>query len=338
MGIRLIEDLDSLLSSGPVASDGLLSDVDTWCQGVAESARIPVTGRPGPDSSVAGAIERVVWRAKVNHAAAGVGCTPPDTPDHVRTPPAYDSGQRLDPGLWALDYSPRHGFDAFDHLFQSAMTQNALGRAASPTLPDAALAALRSGLITVRDHLPLISSTTLPLVHLVLVHRSPIESMYLMQLPETIVVNDELLLKDTGRVAEAILHESLHEKSAALRQIRWLLAPALDTAERFRLSLPWYPPRRRREFDAWRLLSAGHVYTHIALLNAAMGTPQSIERARECAARASFMMAALADQRFSRALAVDGNALVCQLTEALKSMPSGHAYPLTEEHIIQGES
>lgn len=144
-------------------------------------------------------------------------------------------------------------------------------------------------------------------IHLIVLHDSQVVSMQNSYTPETIYLGTAILQKPAWVIADAILHESLHERTLLHRQLWRLLAHEYDEDQAPSVHLPWSGGSvPDRFFTPWRLISAAHVYTHLSIFRNTLGLQEEMKIPVE---RGMFMLEALNGEEFDRCLGIEGREL-----------------------------
>ncbi|MCC3766711.1 hypothetical protein [Streptomyces sp. UNOC14_S4] len=180
--------------------------------------------------------------------------------------------------------------------------------------------ALTAAVRLLEDVFPEVSAHVLPLVSVGIAVENPVPSMYLSQTPEVIYVGHRMLERETWELADAILHEALHDVSELAHQIRHLLVHSYVEHESATTLLPWSVKQpTRRYFSTWRLLSACHVYVHLAGFRRSVVGPTA-EQIEVPTSRARFMLDHLLASPHAESLGEDGRLLVEWMDSSLEAM------------------
>jgi len=167
--------------------------------------------------------------------------------------------------------------------------------------------------------MPRVCANTVGLAPRLVKIANDIPSMHLSGSPGFVYVAERVLGGDTWVLADALLHESLHEKSSLLRKFRGLLRPSYREATSATTFLPWSVDYgEERHFSTWRLLSAGHVYVHLYVLRCALGLRREARIPHD---RARFMLDALARPEHDTDLDADGRRMREWLDVAIQTTP-----------------
>ncbi len=210
-------------------------------------------------------------------------------------------------------------------LLGLAFEDMGLGRPHPHPLDQPARQALTAAVELLGEAFPRVAAQVLPFVSFGIVVENPVPSMYLSQTPEVIYVGHHMLKRDTWELADAILHESLHDVTELARQVRHLLVPSYTEDTSATTLLPWSVKQpTKRYFSTWRLLSACHVYVHLAGFRRSVTGP-SAEQIEVPTERARFMIDYLLASPHADDLGEDGRALVEWLDSSLKAMPEVRA-------------
>lgn len=188
-----------------------------------------------------------------------------------------------------------------------------------------------AALSLVQELLPQVAATTFPFVHHLVFLDGNILSMNLPQVPESVFISTELLGRDTIELADALLHESLHEKMVVLRLTRRLMRAGYTDDDSATFLLPWSVDYvKPRHFNAGRIISAAHVYTHLAVLHCAAllrdtsagGDVTDLHRSRISLpyARAACLLDAMTREHVRDEFGEDGRLLREVLVDALESV------------------
>lgn len=158
--------------------------------------------------------------------------------------------------------SPAHGHRRLGEMYAEHMDGN---RAATHHLtePDgAAAAALDNAVALLGEVIPTLASGVLAHVKVIAVVEGPeaFESASTREVPGVIFVSDHAF-RSRVRLAEALLHESVHHRLYDLQLTRSIFAADYDTAAAGTVTPFWHPPGTRWPFD--RALAAAHVYVHL---------------------------------------------------------------------------
>ncbi|UXY31064.1 hypothetical protein [Streptomyces sp. HUAS TT20] len=353
-----VSDVVSLATTGVVAdADALLADRDVLYSGAAGATGLgdPKDLRNLPDGDgIAACLRRCAIDRKLG------GADPMSrTPRAWRT---YDSTAlrvHAAPALriYVRDWITDSAAAVFERHFVSVMTEQGIGEHARPfrVTTDDGIRVSRAVLL-LRDLVPENTDSVLPFVHQIVVLDSPIPSLYLTQVPETVFVSAATLHGDTLGLADALLHESLHEKMAVLRLTRRLVRPGYTDERSARVLLPWNLDQATpRWFTAGRVISAAHVYTHLAVLHATalrQGRPDETgcgsrtvrQRLATAVERAGFLLDSLELHSVRREFGPDGLLLHRELTRMLTAvrdalpasligtLKTWHATPQREVH------
>ncbi|MFH8339163.1 hypothetical protein [Streptomyces sp. AM6-12] len=195
-----------------------------------------------------------------------------------------------------------------------------LGRPRPHPLDRTARQALTAALDLLGEVFPRVAAQVLPFVSVGIVVENPVPSMYLSQTPEVIYVGHHMLERDTWELADAVLHESLHDVTELARQVRQVLVPSYTEDTSATTLLPWSVKQpTKRYFSTWRLLSACHVYVHLAGFRRSVIGP-SAEQIEVPTERAQFMLDHLLASPHRDNLGEDGRVLVEWLDHSLKAM------------------
>jgi hypothetical protein len=323
-----VKKLEEHLSQGPFGDPaGLLSDRDTWYTGAAEVLGVaPLPAATGPTA----AHLRLLSRAGIDQDITGERVLPAS----AAAPVGPAAGFPLRERLWTTDLSG-DGDAAVREAVTAAFDLGGMPPFVQWRLRDGDAEVLAAGLRRLGEVFPGLGPSTLDFVHEVIVHDSPILSAYVTQVPEAIFLGSPLLREPPDVIAEALLHESLHEKSMAARLTRVLFAPGYTEETSPLLTLPWtLGAARPRRFSAWRLLSAAHVYTHLAIFcsDESVGA-ESRSRVPEYHSRGKLMLEALRTAVFGRCLGPDGAAFAEFLLEALAGLDVEARYALAGQQV-----
>jgi hypothetical protein len=265
-----LEKIDEILATGPFGdAAALLHDRDVLYAGAARVLHLPAPATAAPDSHDE-ALTRTLARVRLDRALFGQ--RPPDVPTRPDgDPPATDAPRAGVPGTatWLADLTrPTAAQDAYTRLLGEALTfQGLTVDCGSGSPPAAATERTTAAMALAARLLPGAAATTFPFVHHCVLLPMRIPSMNLPQVPESVFVSTDLLAADLVRLADAVLHESLHEKMIVLRLTRTLMRPGYDDATSATFLLPWsIHDDEPRHFNAGRIISAAHVYTHLSAL------------------------------------------------------------------------
>jgi hypothetical protein len=146
-----------------------------------------------------------------------------------------------------------------------------------------------------------------------------VPSMHLSGSPGFIYISERVFGGSTWVLADALLHETLHEKSNLLRKFRGLLRSSYREATSATTLLPWSVDYgEERHFSTWRLLSAGHVYVHLYALRCTLGLWYEARTPHD---RARFMLDALEQPAHLEDLDSDGRLMLEWLNSAIRTTP-----------------
>lgn len=243
---------DDLLGCPPPGFDGesLLRDRVALLDGWSEIYGQPPA--PAADEAVSARVARASWYAGLM--------------------PGLPNGEILD-GIAESAFAvsskayPVHcdgAYSGLGNLVRFAFRDLGLGEPTLHPLDRDARQKLAAAVRLIEQVFPRVATNALPCVSVGLVVENPIPSMYLSQTPEVIYVGHRMIERDVWEIADAILHESLHDASELARQVRHLLAPSYVEHASATTLLPWSVKQpTKRYFSTWRLLSACHVYVHL---------------------------------------------------------------------------
>ncbi|MFE0516912.1 hypothetical protein [Streptomyces sp. NPDC058964] len=345
-------------TTGVVAdADALLSDRDVLYSGAAVATGLgdPKDLRNPPDGDgIPACLRRCAIDRKLGGADPGSRALRPwrwygSTALRVEAEPAL----RIHARDWISDSAAA----VFERHFVSAMTEQGIGAHARPFRVTAnEEIRISKAVVLLRELVPEIAGSVLPFVHQIVVLDSPIPSLYLTQVPETVFLSAATVHGDALGLADALLHESLHEKMAVLRLTRRLVRPGYTDEHSARVLLPWSLGQAApRWFNAGRVISAAHVYTHLAVLHATALRrgrtgrtgcgPQAVRKRLAAAVeRGGFLLAAIELDSIRREFGPDGQLLHRQLTHLLAAvrdtlpaslagtLQTWHATPQREVH------
>ncbi len=154
-----------------------------------------------------------------------------------------------------------------------------------------------------------------------------VDSCSWVQFPSTVFLSPRAF-RDPLHTAEVLFHEATHHKHYDIRRSRTILAPTYEASRAARIVASWNPSAPDEDLARWpddnrwpsgRAISAGHVYTYLALLFArfverhralSLGPLAPLrERARVVTERSRYLMAELA-ARAGADLGADGHELL----------------------------
>ena len=191
-------------------------------------------------------------------------------------------------------------------------------------VPDVARRRLAGALDLLGRAVPRLAGATLPAVPgIALIGGDRIESAFLATTPSLIYLN-LAVHRDPAALADAILHEALHQKLAHTRLVHRLLRPGFDDFADLPVPVPW-GDRGFRWFSLGRALAAAHVYLHLALLHLRMietGATAGLDRQElrrrlvVRSGRARYLLAALGSAQFRAELGADAVPYLAWLEEA----------------------
>jgi hypothetical protein len=290
----------------------LIADRDAWYRGVATTCAL---AQPALDvATVDDAYARIVQRSRLDDLFS-----PTVWPDPADGWLEEASDHEIRPGLWLTNMAgaggDREQFRArarrifpeaeFGPLALRDIDADAIGHV------DAAVALLESSFADVWGQ----CAATISLIAL---HRSEVVSMQSSYTPETVYIGDALLRGPVWRTADGLLHEALHERTLLARQLWRVLRAGYDEESAPAVHLPWsggdVPDRY---FTPWRLISAAHVYTHLATFRSVIGQRDEVTLP---AFRGRFMLDALERPDFEADLGVEGIELRDTLSRALREV------------------
>lgn len=233
--------------------------------------------------------------------------------------PALDKGKPVD-GATTFMSTVDGELGGLGDLMAYAFASVGLGEPIPHRADAAGQQALAAAVGLLEEVLPRVAEQVLPFVSVGVVVENPIPSMYLSQTPEVIYVGHRMLERQTWELADAILHESLHDTSELARQVRHLFVPAYSEENSATTLLPWSVKQpTKRYFTTWRLLSACHVYVHLAGFRRAVDGP-SAEEIQVPAERARFMLDHLLAPPHFDSLGEDGRVFVKWMDRSLEAM------------------
>lgn len=221
----------------------------------------------------------------------------------------------------------------FRHMFAEKLASE-LGRVAlvlRDPLPDE-LATLNEAAALLRRALPRLFDSALAHVDVVALVDSEdgkraglIESASWVRFPATVFLSP-LALVSPRQAAESLFHEAVHHKHYDLRRSRSIVASDYREERAVEVVSPWNDDDR--VWPSARATSACHVYTHLALLHAAiverLGDAASKPLAIASAERARYLV----DELLTRAEAdqgSDGRALTAWLAEQIGALETAIA-------------
>ncbi|MEU4221373.1 aKG-HExxH-type peptide beta-hydroxylase [Actinoplanes sp. NPDC026623] len=184
-------------------------------------------------------------------------------------------------------------------------------------------AALQGAVELLATTLPRTSRSVLAHTSLVVLVDGPdaFESATDRRIPRAVFLSRDAVT-DPVRAAEALLHESAHQKLYDLQLIYQLYRPDYDAGAASTVSPPWHNGNAQWSFD--RGVAACHVYTHLhaffaALVRAPQGSAVDVSgSARQAADRARFLHGALLPQA-SRECNDNGRAFLHWIGDCLNS-------------------
>lgn len=288
-----------ILSSQEIGSSApLIADRDAWYRNLA-----PIVGLDSPGSAprtVDEAFARIVRRSRIDDSIS-----PIDWDDLDETDVVESNDHELADGLWLTNIG---GGGADRSAYRARIARNwpteEFGPLRLGPLSTQDAIAVRAAVDLLQRHFAPVWDECLKTVSLIAMYRSPVKSMQNSFTPETAYVSYTLLQEGSWVVADAILHEVLHERTLLARQLWQFMAPNYSEHDGPTIHLPWSGgPVPDRHFTAWRLLSAAHVYTHLATFRMLMGRE---EEANMPVFRGNFMLNALSEPDFATRLGPDG--------------------------------
>ncbi|WP_406346881.1 hypothetical protein [Streptomyces sp. NBC_00648] len=333
----MIGDVDTKIASGLVG-DGksLIADRDILYSGAAAIFREDAPSRL-PSGSHPHFLADTVKRVNLDYlivegaraiSGEGVSEAPEDSPGPLRPRLSGVAGSWW---VWDKDSDASPSIAYGNHL-ERVLRQHELDDILRTTRvteeqEERSVAALS----LVRELLPQVAATTFPFVHHLVYLDGRILSMNLPQVPESVFISTELLGRDTIELADALLHESLHEKMVVLRLTRRLMRAGYTDDDSATFLLPWsIDYEKPRHFNAGRIISAAHVYAHLAVLHCAAllrdssggGVMTDLHRSRISLpyARAACLLDAMTREHVRDEFGEDGRLLREVLVEALESV------------------
>lgn len=328
------QDYDTTLADC-LGGGSLRQDALAWYEGVARVANPPTA--PVLDAAAwlddeVGLDERrrqVLARILLDEMVSAGGASRPGLSGLADLQPDADAGasdkpetevQACWPGIWLTSLRDSSDVGAAIRRQADANLEEAgLPAISSVTLQPADGARVKEALALGREVMPAVFDSTLPLVHEVVVHDSPIVSMQLPRTPEMVYINDDFRKAPLGVVADRVLHEALHEKSALMARTRFLMRAGYEETASPTVLLPWsQDDPKPRHFTAWRLLSACHVYTHLSVFWDRLDPGSSLRGTYRY--RADFMLGALSCSGFVFELGVDGRELCTLMRNCVDSL------------------
>ncbi|MFE9023922.1 hypothetical protein ACFYNL_35895 [Streptomyces sp. NPDC007808] len=296
-----------ILAQTPPAFDGaaLLRDRAALLDGWSEIYELAPA--PAAHGSRATRVARAAWYGRLI-TSLPVGTTLDALPRSTFETGPVDSGG--DGAPWA----------DLAHLVEFAFEGMGLGRPHPHPLDRTSRQSLTAAVDLLGEAFPRVAAGVLPFVSVGIVVQNPVPSMYLSQTPEVIYVGHHMLERDTWELADAILHESLHDVTELARQVRHVLVPSYTEDTSATTLLPWSVKQpTKRYFSTWRLLSACHVYVHLAGFRRSVIGP-SAQQVEVPTVRARFMLDQLLASPHQDNLGEDGRVLVEWLDSSLKAM------------------
>ena len=226
--------------------------------------------------------------------------------------PAADS-------LNAIDASCEPGLAPLSALIDAAFADSNLGPLHPATLTAAAHGRIQRAVHLLGQVMPEVAEPALNSVSVGVCMRNDIPSMYLSMTPEVIYVGDRMIERESWELADALLHECLHDQTETMRQVRFLLRSKYHEDRSKTTLLPWSLTQPRpRYFSTWRLLSACHVYVHLSAFRRSLKLDPSVTS--EPLRRARFMIDALLSEPHAADLGRDGESLVAWLADVTTRM------------------
>lgn len=310
--MKLHNAVDDALATGPFGDGALLAqDLDIWLRGLT-SASLRSEGHPpeGIDLMKATSTERRCLFENWAEFAVERQATMRKPFDCVLI--AADAELAVIPGVAS-------GTEA--ETVRMAYAATDLGPFRPQKIADHDVVAVREAIALIGKVLPRLAANTIGLApRLVKIH-DVVPSMHLSGSPGFVYISDRVLSGQTWALADALLHETLHEKSNLLRKFRSLLQPSYRESNSATTFLPWSVDYgEERHFSTWRLLSACHVYVHLHILRSCLDLTQEAEGPRE---RALFMLEALRESEHRTNLDADGHRLHRFLEAAIQKNPRG---------------
>lgn len=314
------EAVDIALSSGPFGDgDQLALDANTLLQGRrwtrgADALPHPVRNSYDMASRLGSRAELDAFNAPLGHSALSE--TIAADVESWAAPLPWLAGETC----WTVTDWAHGGSEAVLTVMRDRLAESGYHR---PILPcrdssvNAVAEAFPQALRLLDDCLPGVSHATLPLVHLVAVVDTHINSWYIAQIPQTIGLGEGFLRQCSAtELAESLLHECLHEKYSLIRDLRSILCAGQSDATGLGVRLPWSNSLgERRVFRIGRVLSTLHVYAHLAAFHARLTRDpslrgQAIGRLSTALTRAQFFLEMLNAPELRELLTREGLAFV----------------------------
>lgn len=271
-GIGMSQSSVDFLAAGIFGSSTMLrSDVETFHAGIAEIVSY-ITSVDVPRKVPSPALNACAWRSALEGSFKMLqdGASRQHVADVLNGTPAVSlhAGKALTAGQTATQLRLLTGDDLGDPRTQLLLAKYHQALAIPPAAALAATAdmqqSLQDAVSLLKQVLGELATGTLEGVHAAFVFDpgQPVESAFLADAPGLIALNANLL-NDTVALADAVLHESAHQKSYDLMAVRQIVL----ISPRIRYEIPWNPILGvRRSMDALRILSALHVYVHLLTL------------------------------------------------------------------------
>lgn len=287
----------------------LLADRDAWYAGVAMMRSVPT-----PSTAVRTADEaydRIVQRSRLDDLFSQTRWL---DPSDEWTDDADDC--ELRPGLWLTSMGGRSEVRKdFRARARRIFPDSEFGPLQLRVIDKEAIEHVQSAIHLLEDSFGAVWAQCAATIKLIALHCSEVVSLQSSYTPETVYLGDALLRGPIWRTADGILHESLHERTLLARQLWRVLKRGYDESTAPLVHLPWsggdVPDRY---FTPWRLISAAHVYTHLATFRKVIDETDEIALP---AHRGRFMLKTLERPEFEAELGIEGVELREMLSAAL---------------------
>lgn len=327
-------------------SDDILDDVRIYLSGSRDLARANHVDLPEIDA-VSG-LGRTMLRAAIDDLVKVWSRSSPPMDDSPLFPALRREADARNSsplgGLSAISESD-HGMCVWiERQLAPVLSDGQSIRIVSPNVDQ--LATLNEAVSFLHRVIPDIAGSALRHASSVAMIVGPFESGHFAETPEILYL-DRRIFTAPWKVAEALLHESLHQKLADLRLSRFVCT---ELARSPLVTIPW--GGRQGNDAVWsieRVLAAAHVYVHLELLYvqtarllevdrevAGLKLSAAIDNAISKSCRAGFLLQSLGRGRAREGLGSDGEALVQSLVKAhsmLSSIELNGIRPLGEYSI-----
>lgn len=190
---------------------------------------------------------------------------------------------------------------------------------------------IEKAMAVLQKTIPNLSKDVMPMISAVLPISTGVESAFVSPTPLLIYI-DPVQFTNPLDLADALIHEALHQKLLTIRLTKRLLRPGYNDFKGMSVPIPW-GSQNFRMFSTGRALAAAHVYVHLTLLHAsAFLTYTEYERKQELGnvdivknlsnrfSRASYLVETLSMRHYRHEFGADGLDFLQWLQKGLQSI------------------